>query len=68
VESTVKQINFRVKGTEKFWSTGGPSVLQLRGDSLSDVRTLDDFFQRREENATGQHRYRMRNRTPAAAV
>lgn len=66
VESTVKQINFRVKGTEKFWSTGGHAVLQLRADSLSDVRTLDDFYHRREKNATGRHRYRMRTRPTAA--
>lgn len=58
VESTVKQMNFRIKGTEKFWSKhGSRSVLQLRADSLSDVRTLDEFFHRRESAATGQRRY-----------
>lgn len=64
VESTVKQMNFRVKGTEKFWSKkGSRAVLQLRADSLSDVRTLDDFFHRREATTTGQRRYKTRNRT-----
>ncbi len=37
IESTVKQMNARVKGTEKFWSPhGGEALLQLRADYLSD--------------------------------
>jgi len=68
VESTVKQMNFRIKGTEKFWSKkGSRAVLQLRADSLSDVRTLDNFFHRRETAATGQRRYSTRKPlTPSA--
>jgi hypothetical protein len=59
VESTVKQINYRVKGTEKFWSeAGAEAVLQLRADYLSDDEPLEDFWQRRQEAATGQRRYR----------
>ena len=41
MESTVKQINRRVKGSEKFWSTpGGEALLTLRAASLSDASTL----------------------------
>lgn len=37
VESTIKQINRRVKGTEKFWLEGGAeAILQLRAAYLSE--------------------------------
>jgi hypothetical protein len=37
VESTIKQINRRVKGTEKFWlEGGGEAMLQLRAAHLSE--------------------------------
>jgi len=59
VESTVKQINYRVKGTEKFWTEqGAEALLQLRADYLSDDEPLEDFWQRRQAGATGQRRYR----------
>lgn len=59
VESVVKQINQRVKGTEKFWSeAGSEAVLQLRADYLSDGQPLASFWQRRQAAATGQRRYR----------
>lgn len=36
VESTIKQVNRRVKGTEKFWLEGGAeAILQLRAAQLS---------------------------------
>jgi hypothetical protein len=61
VESTVKQINYRVKGTEKFWTDqGAEAILQLRADYLSDDEPMEDFWQRRQEAATGQRRYRRR--------
>ena len=61
VESTVKQINYRVKGTEKFWTEeGAEALLQLRADYLSDDRPMEEFWQRRQEAATGQRRYRRR--------
>jgi hypothetical protein len=61
VESTVKQINYRVKGTEKFWTEeGAEAILQLRADYLSDDEPMEDFWQRRQEAATGQRRYRRR--------
>jgi hypothetical protein len=59
MESMVKQINLRVKGTEKFWSEGGgEAILQLRADHLSDDEPLEGFWERRQQNATGQRRYR----------
>jgi hypothetical protein len=62
VESTVKQINYRVKGTEKFWTEeGAEAILQLRADYLSDEEPMEDFWQHRQETATGQRRYRRRS-------
>jgi len=59
VESVVKQINYRVKGTEKFWTEeGAEAMLQLRADYLSDDEPLEQFWQRRQAAATGQRRYR----------
>lgn len=59
MESVVKQVNRRVKGTEKFWSeAGSEAVLQLRADQLSDGEPLTAFWERRQAAATGQRRYR----------
>jgi hypothetical protein len=58
IESTIKQINQRVKGSEKFWAEfGGEALLQLRSDQLSDTRPLDIFWLRRTERATGTRTY-----------
>jgi hypothetical protein len=39
VETTVKQINYRVKGTEKFWTQeGAEAILKLRADPTHVVR------------------------------
>lgn len=57
VESTIKQINRRVKGTEKFWSVAAEAILQLCADTLSDTRPLDRFWHNRACTATGQHNY-----------
>lgn len=59
VESAVKQFNYRVKGTEKFWrETGAEEILQLRADYLSDDEPLQSFWQRRQTTEPGQARYR----------
>jgi hypothetical protein len=59
MESTVKRVNLRVKGTEKFWSEdGGEAILQLRADHLSDDQPMEEFWKRRQAKATGQHRRR----------
>lgn len=48
-ESLVKQINQRVKGTEKFWNDGptGEAILQLRAARLSDDDRLQNWIQNR---------------------
>ena len=59
VESTVKQFNRRVKGTEKFWSErGAEALLQLRADYLSETGPVETFWQERESGATGRRSYR----------
>jgi hypothetical protein len=58
MESTVKQINRRVKGTEKFWSHGGAeALLQLSADYLSETAPLTTFWRERSKAATGQRHY-----------
>jgi hypothetical protein len=59
VASVIKQLNYRVKGTEKFWSEeGAEAILQLRADYLSETEPLTAFWQRRQSAMTGQRRYR----------
>ena len=53
VESTVKQINRRMKGTEKFRSHGVESMLTLVADHLSDTPTLTRFWRDRPHRLTG---------------
>jgi hypothetical protein len=53
VESTVKQINRRMKGTEKFWSNGVESMLTLVADHLSDTPTLARFWRNRPRRLIG---------------
>lgn len=58
VESAVKQFNRRVKGTEKFWTeAGAEALLQLRADYLDTSALVADFWQTRQDNATGQNSY-----------
>jgi hypothetical protein len=58
VESLIKQVNQRVKGTEKFWLEGGAeSVLQSRAAYLSEDDRAEQFYQRRPRGrAVGQRR------------
>jgi hypothetical protein len=59
IESLIKEVNQRVKGTEKFWcEAGAEPIRQLRGDFLSHDRPLEAFWQRRQARETGQRRYR----------
>jgi hypothetical protein len=61
VESEIKRINQRVKGTEKFWSEEGAEwILQLRADYLSDDKPMDTFWQNRQAEESGQRPYRKR--------
>jgi hypothetical protein len=45
VESLIKEINYRVKGTEKFWNEhGAEAVLQVRAAVLSDDERLTNYL------------------------
>jgi hypothetical protein len=58
MESTVKQVGRRVKGTEKFWSeAGSETMLQLRADYLSDTAPMSAFWEEWQRSATGQRNY-----------
>ena len=49
VESLIKEINYRVKGTEKFWDNpeGAEAILQIRAALLSDDDRLPDYIANR---------------------
>jgi hypothetical protein len=58
IESTIKQINRRVKGSEKFWSQStSEGILQLRSDYLSDSDPLTSFWLRHQARQTGVNTY-----------
>ena len=66
IESTVKQISRRVKGSEKFWTKqGGEALLQLRADQLCDTAPLDSFWLRRTRQATGTRNYKRQTQIAA---
>ena len=54
VESVIKVINQRVKGSEKFWSEpGAEAILQLRADYMSETEIMSGFWAAREAQASG---------------
>ena len=56
MESTMKELNYRVKGTEKFWSQpGAEALLQLRSDRLSSSEPLKTFWATRPQTRSGLH-------------
>lgn len=57
IESTIKQINRRVKGTEKFWDQGAEPLLQLAADHLSETNDFDRFWKRRQRRLLPMRRY-----------
>ncbi len=59
MESTVKQVSRRVKGSEKYWSSeGGEAMLRLCGEYLSDNEPMQDYWEHRSRNASGIRAYR----------
>lgn len=59
VESAIKQLNRRVKGTEKFWVSGGAeSMLQVRAAILSEDGRAERYAKRARPRgrAVGGHR------------
>lgn len=64
IESMVKQINRRMKGSEKFWTEeGGEALLQLRADQLSDTAPMNLFWTRRAAHATGTRNHPRKTNT-----
>ena len=51
-ESFVKELNYRVKSTEKFWNDGesGEAILQIRVASLCDDDRLANHLRNRPGN------------------
>jgi hypothetical protein len=49
IESTIKQLNRRMKGTEKFWDQGAEPLLQLVAGQLSETNRLDQFWRNRRD-------------------
>jgi hypothetical protein len=61
VESTIKQLNARVKGSEKFWLEGGAeALLMLRAAHLSEDGSADRYGARPRpyQRAVGEQRLR----------
>lgn len=54
MESTVKEMNYRIKGTEMFWNNpaGAEAILQIRSATLSDDDRLVRFLTHRPGRAT----------------
>jgi hypothetical protein len=58
IESTIKPINRRIKGTEKFWlEHTSECVLQLRADYLSNSQRMDAFWKRWQAQQNGSNSY-----------
>lgn len=66
IESTIKEINYRVKGTEKFWNRpeGAERILQVRAAALGDDDRLSQWIL----NRPGSCFYRRSNRVPKLAT
>ena len=59
MESMVKQVSRRVKGSEKYWSSaGGEAILRLRGEYLSDDEPMRDYWDQRSRHANGTRAHR----------
>jgi hypothetical protein len=65
VESLIKQVNHRVKGTEQFWNNGGlDAVLQVRGAYLCQDGRAESFHLHRPRGpAVGRNRAKLRQPT-----
>lgn len=55
IESTIKQINRRMKGTEKFWSSAVNAMLTLVADQLTETNVIPRFWDRRTARLASQH-------------
>lgn len=58
MESTIKRINRRIKGTEKFWSQGAEPHLQLSADKISETNPLEIYWQNKAKAQIGKRKSR----------
>jgi len=67
VESLIKEVNYRVKGTEKFWNDpeGAEAILQVRAAVLSDDGRLERHVQSRPASPYRYSRRRSEKRKTA---
>ncbi len=65
IESLIKEINYRVKGTEKFWNrpSGAEAILQVRAAALDDQDRLSQHIL----NRPGSPHYRRHTQLATAA-
>jgi hypothetical protein len=64
MESTVKQVSRRVKGSEKYWSSsGGEAMLRLRGEYLSEDEPMQAYWEHRSRQASGTRAYRPKSQS-----
>lgn len=67
MESTIKLINRRIKGSEKYWcARGSEAMLQLTADYLSTSQPMAAFWPRRAARQTGYRTYAKRTPTKEA--
>jgi hypothetical protein len=57
IESTVKQVNRRMKGTEKFWDQGTEPLLQLVADHLGETPDWPRFWKCRSQRLKATRSY-----------
>jgi len=57
VESTIKRINRRLKGTEKFWDQNAEPLLHLAADYLSPAAEMEQFWTERPKKLDSQRCY-----------
>lgn len=59
MESAVKEMNLRIKGTEMFWNNpaGAEAILQIRSASLSDDDRLVRLLTKRPGQSTIRRKF-----------
>lgn len=57
IESTIKQVNRRMKGTEKFWDQGAEPLLQVVADQLTETNRPQQFWQTRRDELSAMRCY-----------
>lgn len=58
MESTIKRMNRRIKGTEKFWREGAEPMLQLAADKISETEPLETYWKNKAEAQNGRRKSR----------